>query len=79
MLHADDAEQLDYAVRHEKALLTHNRNDFLALATEYDVEHKEHWGIIIARRRTPYEIVQRVVVLLNAVTADEFQNQVRYI
>lgn len=79
MLNADDSEQLAYAAKHEKAILTHNRNDFLALAKQYDLEQKEHWGIIIARRRDPYDLVQRLIALLNTVTADEFQNQVRYI
>jgi hypothetical protein len=79
MLQVDDAEQLAYAVTHKKAIVTHNRDDFLLLAKEYDVLGHEHWGIIIARRRSPYEIVRRLVTLLNTVTADEFQNQVRYI
>jgi predicted nuclease of predicted toxin-antitoxin system len=78
-LRASDAEQLAYAVKYGNAILTHNRNDFLTLATTYHLERKEHCGIIIARRRTPQEIVQRLVLLLNSVTADEFQNQVRYI
>ena len=79
MLRAKDSSQLAYAVAHEKAILTHNRNDFLRLAQEYDVARQEHWGIIIARRRTVPEIVQRAIMLLNSVTADEFRNQVRYL
>lgn len=79
MLHTEDVDQLAYAAKHEKAILTHNRNDFLALAKQYNIDHKEHWGIIIARRRIPHEIVRRLILVLNSVTADEFQNQVRYI
>src|SRR5215204_3200001 len=79
MLRTSDAEQLAYSVENGNAILTHNRNDFLALAKKYDFERKDHWGIMIARRRTPHEIVRRLVLLLNSVTADEFQNQVRYI
>jgi len=37
------------------------------------------YGIIIAVRRPPYEIVRRLSLILNQVTADEIQNQLRYI
>jgi hypothetical protein len=38
-----------------------------------------HYGVIFAVRRSPQEIAQRLLVILNQVTADEMQNQVRYI
>ena len=30
-------------------------------------------------RRSPYEIVRRLLIILNHVTADEMENQLRYI
>ncbi|MEZ4657933.1 MAG: DUF5615 family PIN-like protein [Caldilineaceae bacterium] len=75
----EDSEQLAYAVRHQRALLTHNRKDFERLALAYFEASQTHYGIILAVRRTPYEIVSRLIQLLNAVTADEFRNQVRYL
>jgi predicted nuclease of predicted toxin-antitoxin system len=78
-LQAKDAEQLAYAVRHEKTLLTHNRVDFEALAKEYVATDRSHYGIIIATRRHPYELVRRLLRILNHVTADEMEDQVRYI
>lgn len=74
-----DAEQLEYAVSERKALLTHNRADFEALAQEYFEKGLTHYGIIIAVRRSPYEIVERVLEILNQVTADEMVNQIYYI
>ena len=74
-----DADQLTYAVMQQKALLTHNRVHFEALATSYFEENKTHWGIIIAVRRSSYEIVQRLLSILNQVTADDMKNQLRYI
>lgn len=74
-----DAEQLKYAASQRKTLLTHNRADFEALARQYFSTGQAHHGIIIAVRRTPYEIVQRLLTILNQVTADEMQNQLRYI
>jgi len=38
-----------------------------------------HYGIILAFRRPPQEMAQRLLVILNQVTADEMENQVRYI
>lgn len=78
-LQISDAEQLAYAVRQGKAFLTHNRADFEKLARDYFASGQHHCGIILAVRRTPYEIVRRLLHLLNQVTADEMENQVRYI
>ena len=68
-----------YAVRQQKTLLTHNRADFEALAQRYFAAGQTHYGIIIAVRRPPYEIARRLLTILNHVTADEMENQLRYI
>lgn len=74
-----DAEQLAYAVSQGKTLLTHNRADFEALAQTYAEAGLMHYGIILAGRHPPYELVRRLMRILNRVTADEMENQVRYI
>ncbi len=74
-----DADQLAYATRQQRAFLTHNRVHFEILARSYFEKNKTHWGIIIAVRRSPYEIVQRLLGILNRVTAEEMINQIRYI
>ena len=61
------------------AILTHNRVHFEKLAGEYLRSGRAHYGIIIAVRRTPHELVRRLLALMNDVTQDEFQNQLRYI
>jgi predicted nuclease of predicted toxin-antitoxin system len=73
----DDEEQLAFAASQQRALVTHNRSDFEALARKYFAEEKPHSGIIIAVRRSPQEIARRLLVILNRVTADEMMNQVR--
>ncbi len=78
-LGADDESQLDYAVSHEKTFLTHNRADFETLAQTYFTSEQTHYGVIIAVRHPLYELVRRLLLILNHVTADEIQNQVRYI
>lgn len=74
-----DAEQLSFATREGKTILTHNRVDFEVLAGKYFEEKKTHPGIVIAVRRHPKELSRRVLTLLNAFTADEIEGQIRYI
>jgi len=75
----NDAEQFAYAVSQQKTILTHNRSDFELLAQQYLAAGQTHCGILIATRRSPYEIVRRLLTILNQVTADEVENQLRYI
>jgi hypothetical protein len=63
----------------EKTLLTHNRAVFEVLAQKYFSEGRPHSGIVIAVRRSPIEIARRILKILNSVTSDEMENQIRYI
>ena len=74
-----DAEQLAYAAERGLCIVTHNRGDFEELHRQYIVEGRNHAGIIIAVRRRPYEIGDRLLQLLNLITADEIRNQLLYI
>jgi predicted nuclease of predicted toxin-antitoxin system len=74
-----DAEQLAYATRNERAILTHNRLHFEALGREYLATGRTHFGILLANRHSPHEIARRLLLLLNQVTADELKDQIRYI
>jgi predicted nuclease of predicted toxin-antitoxin system len=78
-LQATDAAQLAHAASRQETLLTHNRADFESLARTYLATSQTHFGIIMAVRHPPHEIVRRLLLILNQVTADEMQDQVRYI
>lgn len=78
-LHATDVEQLAYAVSQARTLVTHNRTDFEQLVQSYFSSGQVHCGVIFAVRRSPQDIAQRLLAILNHVTADEMRNQVRYI
>lgn len=78
-LHASDEQQLAYAVQQQQTFFTHNRTDFEDLATTYFSNNQHHTGIIIAVRHSVHEIARRLLVILNHVTADEMQDQLRYI
>ena len=74
-----DAEQLAHASTRRIVLLTHNRVDFERLVGEYFSTGRDHAGVIFAVRRAPQEVVRRLLLLLDRVSADEMVNQVRYI
>jgi predicted nuclease of predicted toxin-antitoxin system len=76
---ATDRQQLAAAVSMQKTFVTHNRADFELLAEEYFVSGHQHYGIVIAVRRSPYQIVLRLLAILNNVSADEMKDQLRYI
>lgn len=75
----DDPAQMAYATAQNKVLVTHNRADFEALAQHYFATGQSHAGIIIAVRRSPYDLAARLMAILNNVTADEIRDQIRYI
>jgi predicted nuclease of predicted toxin-antitoxin system len=77
--HMEDVEQLAYAVSLGAAMLTHNRADYEALARDYFASGQTHFGIIIAVQRPPYDLARRLHAILDQTTADEMENQVRYI
>jgi len=79
MIGSSDEDQLAKAVVLERTFLTHNRADFERLAQRYFDASQSHYGIVIAVRRSPQEIVRRLLVILNNVTADEMKDQIRYI
>jgi hypothetical protein len=79
MLGKPDEAQLAYAVSQGRCVLTHNRGDFELLHADYLTSGKRHSGIIIANRRSPYEVARRVAKLFDTLTADEIEGQLFYI
>jgi hypothetical protein len=78
-LGSSDLEQLEFATQRQMAIVTHNRVHFELLARDWHSTGRKHCGIILAVRRTPYEIVRRLLPFLNRLTADELDNQAIYI
>jgi hypothetical protein len=79
MLGKSDPEQLAFARSFGRCLLTHNRRDFEQLHLNYLSDSKYHYGILIAKRRDPYEVAERIAILLDTLTADEIANQLFYL
>lgn len=79
MLGQDDAAQLTHAVSLRRCIFTHNRVHFEALHQEYIARGEKHYGIIIGTRRNVYELARRIAAVLDALTADEIENQLLYV
>lgn len=74
-----DQEQLEFAVSQERALLSFNLVHYEALAEEYFLSGKEHWGIFVSPRREFRDLLRRVLKLLRETEADELKNQIVYL
>ena len=79
MLGQSDSEQLEHAISLERCMVSHNRVHFEQLHREYLAGGRHHFGIVVAGRQSPYEVARRLAVLLNTLTADEFENQLFYV
>lgn len=78
-LGSSDESQLAYAADNGMTLLSHNRVDFETLAREYAQSDRPHGGIILSGRHSPYELVRRLLLILDQVSADEMRDLIRYI
>jgi hypothetical protein len=76
---SSDEAQLVFSTSIAHCILTHNRVDYESLHLQYIEAGRSHAGMMIAPRKTPYEIVQRALILLDALTADEIANQLLYL
>ena len=74
-----DAAQLAFATAERRVFLTHNRVHFERLIEDRFHAGNDHPGVLFAARRLPGELVRRLLVILNSVTAGEMKNQVRYL
>ena len=79
MLGRDDLSQLTQAAARTHCLVTHNRVHFEMLHRQFLDSGRGHWGVIVAARRNPYDLVLRLSTLLDSLTADELRNQLLYV
>ncbi|QDU54071.1 DUF5615 family PIN-like protein [Aeoliella mucimassa] len=76
---SSDQQQLEYAANNRAVLVTHNRVDFEKLVDTWYRTGKQHAGVVIAIRRSPYAIAESLLKMVNSMTADELVNQLIYI
>jgi predicted nuclease of predicted toxin-antitoxin system len=70
-----DRDQLKFAAENEYVFVTHNRDDFAALAVEWFEAGRPHAGIISVVRRPPSVVAKRLLGLLVKSNAEGLKNQ----
>jgi acetolactate synthase regulatory subunit len=79
LLASPDPQQLAYAALQNHCIVTHNRLDYEMLHQEYLASARTHAEIVIAKRRSPYELAARLGLLFDRLTADEIVEQLLYV
>lgn len=74
-----DLEQIEYATSLQAVILTHNVHDFPKLHYEIIASGKNHTGIIVGKRYSIGETVQRVLNLASKLSAEEMKNRLEYL
>ena len=74
-----DVDQLAYAAREKRAILTHNAKDFVPLAVGYFFGERFHAGIILSPQVEKGELVRCTLGLLRALSAEDMNGTVRYL
>jgi predicted nuclease of predicted toxin-antitoxin system len=62
-LSKSDLEQLTFATRNDRAIITFNVADYLRLAVAWSAEGREHAGIIVSDQLPPSEVLRRLLRL----------------
>jgi predicted nuclease of predicted toxin-antitoxin system len=73
----DDESQMVFATTEGRVLLTHNIQDFVPIFQRWWHTGLSHPGIVVSQQIPLGELQQRVVRLLDTVTADEMESNLR--
>ncbi|MDZ7360801.1 MAG: DUF5615 family PIN-like protein [candidate division KSB1 bacterium] len=71
----DDYAQMQFAVSHERAIVSINKKDFIRLHLEYIKNGKEHWGVILSNDIDHSVIYRRLLRLVGMLQAEDTKNQ----
>ncbi len=75
-----DEWQLAYATSQQHTILTHNIADYVTLDRSWKLQQREHRGIIVVPKRTPFgELFRRLQRHLDTVPPDVQYNVLLYL
>lgn len=74
-----DAAQLDFATKEERAIITHNKKDFVQLHGEYMAAEKSHAGIIVTDQLPVGILLRRFMKLWFALSSEGMKNRLEFL
>jgi predicted nuclease of predicted toxin-antitoxin system len=74
-----DAEQLEYAIGQQRAILTHNIKDFTRLDRQHRDNGQEHFGIILSDQVPLSGLLRRSLRILGRRTAEDVKNNILWL
>ena len=81
MVGRSDKDQLDHAIKEERAIYTLNVGDFARLHQEYLTAGRKHCGIIVIPSQR-YDVggkIRRLVELVKTKSAQEIRNRIEFL
>jgi len=70
-----DEQQLTCAAHAQRAILTHNRREFRRRHKMWRDQSREHWGILLCKRRHIDDLEMSVLRFLQSHTSDQVRNK----
>ena len=74
-----DEDQMAFAIAEDRAILTHNIQDFVPLVITCFEQGIEHPGVIVARHFEKGELLRRTIALLRSLTPEQLTNTLRFV
>lgn len=75
----DDPPQFAFAIEQERAVVTNNFADFIALHEEYLAHNTTHYGVIFTTKCPISVLVRRLRTLLGSISREQMINQIRWL
>jgi len=79
MLGDSDDAQLRYATAHRRVLVTFNRKDFLALASQWAENGRAHAGLIVSKQAAVPELLRLVLHVVTRHRQDDLTNHILWL
>jgi len=74
-----DQEQLEFAVREERCLITFNVGEFVVWHGQYVTAEKEHFGIIVSAQKPVGRMLRELLIFLGSHSAAEIAGQLFFL